>query len=143
MEKKGSVITGTIGSDTHVIGARIMQYALKQAGFEAVCLGAFVSQAEFVRAAVETDALAILISSIYGQAELDCQGLRDKFIEAGLGKILLYLGGNIATAYSPETWPQAEAKFKAMGFDRVYPPGTLPATAILDLEHDLAGRRGG
>lgn len=143
MDKKGSVLTGTIGSDTHVIGARILQYALEQAGYDAVCLGAFVSQEEFVRAAVETDAVAVFVSSVYGLAELDCQGLRAKFVEAGRGKILLYLGGNIATSYSGGEWPQVEGKFKAMGFDRVYPPGTMPATAIRDLEQDLAVRREG
>ena len=140
MDRRETVITGTIGSDTHVIGARILQYALEQAGYHAVCLGAFVSQEEFVRAAIETDAAAIFVSSVYGLAELDCQWLREKFVEAGLDKILLYLGGNIAVSYSPEEWPQVEEKFKAMGFDRVYPPGTMPAEAIRDLERDLAAR---
>ncbi len=143
MDKKGTVITGTIGSDTHVIGARILQYALEQAGYDAVCLGAFVTQEEFVRAAVETDAAGVFVSSVYGLAELDCQGLRDKFVEAGLGRVLLYLGGNIATSYSAGEWPRVEAKFKAMGFDRVYPPGTMPAEAIRDLERDLRARREG
>lgn len=143
VDKKTTVITGTIGSDTHVIGARIMQYALEQAGYKAICLGAFVTQEEFVHAAVETAAAAILVSSVYGLAELDCRGLREKLIEAGLEKILLYLGGNIATSYSAGDWPQVEAKFKAMGFDRVYPPSTMPAEAIRDLERDFAVRHGG
>lgn len=134
---KAKVITGTIGADTHVIGTRMMQYALEQSGFEAICLGAFVSQEEFVRAAVETSADAIFVSSIYGQAELDCAGLREKCTEAGLNNIILYLGGNITTEYKPEEWPRIEAKFKAMGFNRVYPPGTMPSTAIKDLEKDL------
>ena len=137
MHKKGTVITGTIGVDAHIVGTRIVQYALEKAGFEVVPLGTFVSQEEFIRAAVETDADAIFISSIYGQAELDCVGLREKFIEAGLNDIILYLGGNIATEYKPETWRQIEKKFKAMGFDRVYPPGTTPSVAIKDLEKDL------
>jgi methylaspartate mutase sigma subunit len=138
VQNKLSVIIGTIGSDTHVIGARILQYAIEKAGYEAICLGAFVTQEEFVRAAMETDAVAVFVSSVYGLAELDCQGLRSKFVEAGLERILLYLGGNIATAYSGEEWPQVQAKFKAMGFDRVYPPGTLPSAAIRDLADDLS-----
>ena len=135
------VITGTIGADTHVIGARLLQYALEQQGFEVVCLGAFVSQEEFVSAAVETDADAIFVSSIYGLADLDCKGLRGKCIEAGLSDILLYLGGNITTEYRAEEWPSVEKKFKEMGFDRVYPPGTMPSTTIGDLEEELARRK--
>ena len=135
------VITGTIGADTHVIGARLLQYALEQQGFEVVCLGAFVSQEEFVSAAVETDADAIFVSSIYGLADLDCIGLRGKCIEAGLSDILLYLGGNITTEYRAEEWPSVEKKFKEMGFDRVYPPGTMPSTAIGDLEEELTRRK--
>lgn len=37
-----------------------------------------VSQDEFVKAAIETAADAILVSSIYGHGELDRRGLRDK-----------------------------------------------------------------
>ena len=36
-----------------------------------------VSQEEFVQAAIETDADAILVSSLYGHGEIDCQGLRE------------------------------------------------------------------
>jgi len=37
-----------------------------------------VSTREFIDAAVETKADAILISSIYGMGILDCEGFRDK-----------------------------------------------------------------
>lgn len=136
MEKK-QVVNGTIGSDTHVIGTRMLQFALEQEGFAVTCLGAFVSQKEFIDAALEVGAAAILVSSIYGQAEMDCQGLREKCREAGLDHILLYLGGNVVIDYSAAAWPQVEAKFKDMGFDRVYPPGCPLARTITDLKLDL------
>ena len=58
-------------------------------------LGALTPSIEFVNAAVETDADAILVSSLYGQGELDCRGFRDICIEAGIGGILIYVGVNV------------------------------------------------
>jgi len=39
-------------------------------------------------------------------------------------------------------WESAEKKFKDMGIDRVYPPGTSPTRAIQDLEADISSRGG-
>ena len=89
---KGTLITGVIGSDTHIVGNRILSRALEDAGFTVVALGALTPASEFVDAAIETDADAILVSSLYGQGELDCRGFRELCIEAGLEDILLYAG---------------------------------------------------
>jgi methylaspartate mutase S subunit len=90
---KGTVVTGVIGDDVHIVGVRILEYALGQAGFRAVPLGSQVSQKEFVDAAIETNADAIFISSLSGHAEGLIPGLREKCIEAGHNDTLLYLGG--------------------------------------------------
>ncbi|HNT01284.1 MAG TPA: methylaspartate mutase subunit S, partial [Candidatus Saccharicenans sp.] len=79
-----------------------------------------VSQQEFVEAAIETNARAILVSSLYGHAEIDCQGFRELCIEKGLDPIILYIGGNLAVGKTP--FSVVEEKFKKMGFDRVFPP---------------------
>lgn len=130
-----TLVLGVIGADVHAIGNRIMEYSLREAGFNPVNLGVLVSQEEFIQAALETGARAILVSSLYGHGELDCQGFREKLIETGLGSILLYIGGYLVVGRSD--WPLVEARFRALGFDRVYPPGTLPETAIEDLKADL------
>jgi methylaspartate mutase sigma subunit len=135
---KGTLVLGVIGADIHNIGITILGSALRASGFKVVSLGILVSQEEFVQAAVETAADAILVSSLCGHGELDCPGLRDKCTEAGLGNILLYAGGNIVVG-KPD-WPQVEAKFKAMGYDRAYPPGTTPQQLIEDLTADLQAR---
>ena len=90
-----TLVTGVIGSDTHIVGNRILSMALEKAGYKVVALGALTPAAEFVKAAVETDADAILVSSLYGQGELDCRGFRDLCVEAGLERILIYVGGNL------------------------------------------------
>ena len=130
-----TVVTGVIGADCHIVGNRILQMALEEAGFKVVPLGIMVSQEEFVKAAVETNADAILVSSLYGQGELDCQGLRDKFEEAGLGRIHLVVGGNLVVG--KQEWTDVERRFLAMGFNRAYPPGVDLRRVIEDLFRDL------
>ena len=133
-----TIITGVIGQDSHYVGHFLLWSSLKEAGFNAVSLGACVSQEEFINAAIETKADAILISSLYGMGIIDCEGLRDKCNEAGLKDILLYVGGILTTGEAGGwDWQQIEQRFKGMGFNRVYPPETLPAVAIADLKKDL------
>jgi methylaspartate mutase sigma subunit len=130
-----TLVLGVIGADVHAVGNRILEFALSQAGFNVVNLGVMVSQEEFVHAAVETAADAILVSSLYGHGELDCRGMRGKCDEAGLTGIPLYVGGNLVVG--KKDFAEVERIYRAMGFTRVYPPGTLPETAIADLISDL------
>lgn len=134
MDKKKLVI-GVIGADVHAVGISILQHAFEEAGFEVVNLGVMVSQEEYIAAAIETNADAILVSSLYGHGELDCRGLRDKCDESGLKDIFLYVGGNIVVGKQP--FDEVEKRFKAMGFDRVFGPGTAPETTVAALYEDL------
>jgi methylaspartate mutase sigma subunit len=138
-KSKRTVVTGVIGEDVHVVGIRILEYALGEAGFKVVALGSQVSQKEFIDAAVETDADAILISSLSGHAATLVPGLREKCVEAGLKDIILYVGGYLLVGEM--TWDVVEKQFKEMGIDRVYPPSTSPRLAITDLDADISARR--
>ena len=133
---KGVTVTGVIGEDVHVVGIRVIENALSDSGFKVHSLGAQVSQEEFIQAALETNADAILISSLSGHAEILLHSFRDKCIEAGLGDIILYVGGNLVL--SEAQMANAENIFKEMGFDRVYLPGTTPYKVIEDLTADIA-----
>jgi len=134
-EMKKTLVIGTIGSDAHVIGSYIMTYALREAGFNVVNLGAIVPQQEFIDAAVESNADAILVSSLYGMGVLDCEGFREKCEEAGIGNIKLYAGGNLTATEFP--WDEVVRRFEKLRFDRIYPPQTVPETFIADLKKDL------
>lgn len=134
-EYKATVILGVIGADCHSVGIRILEGAFSKAGFEVLNLGVTVSKKEFVEAAVENEAQAILVSSLYGQAELDCRGLRKKCQEAGIGDIILYLGGNLVVGETD--FPEVQRKFKNMGFDRVFPPDVDLNTCTERLAKDL------
>jgi methylaspartate mutase sigma subunit len=133
MAKK--IILGVIGADVHAVGNKILNLALTQAGFEVTNLGVMVSQEEYIEAAVETAADAILVSSLYGHGELDCRGFREKCDEAGLEKIVLYVGGNLVVG--KQDIGEVEQRFKAMGFNRVFGPGSSVEDAIVLLKGDL------
>lgn len=136
-----TVVTGVIGSDTHIVGNRILAMALEKAGYTVVALGALTPAGDFVRAAVETRAEAILVSSLYGQGELDCRGFRDLCVEAGLEDILLYVGGNLVIGR--RSWEETARTYLEMGFDRAAPPGTRTEQVIEWLGRDFAARDGG
>lgn len=133
-----TIVTGVIGSDTHIVGNRILTMALEKAGYKVVALGALTPAADFVRAAVETRAEAILVSSLYGQGELDCRGFRDLCVEAGLEDILLYVGGNLVVG--KRSWDETAQTYLDMGFDRAAPPGTRTEQVIEWLKRDFSAR---
>ena len=132
--QKKVLVIGVIGADVHAVGNQILYHAFTDAGFEVINLGVMVSQEEYINAAIESNADAIVISSLYGQGELDCRGMREKCREAGLGDIPLLVGGNIVIG--KQSFDEVERRFHDMGFDRVFPPGTAPETTIQAL-HEL------
>lgn len=138
MKEQITVITGTVGVDAHVIGTKIISRILREAGFNVVALGAQTPGEEFIKVAQETDADAMFISSLYGMAEMDVQGFKEKCVEAGLGDVILYIGGILGVM--KHDWKEDEAKFKKLGFDRVYPPEADVHAAIEDLKQDLKAK---
>lgn len=139
MKKAPTIITGTVGMDAHVIGTKVVSRSLKDAGYNVVELGMQVSPEEFISVAQETNADAILMTSLYGMAELDLKEFNEKRMEAGLGDVLLYIGGNLVIGrYDPK---EVEPRFKKLGFDRVYPPETdIVAVINGDLKNDLKAK---
>ena len=133
--KKKVLVIGVIGADVHAVGNKILYHAFTQAGFDVVNLGVMVSQEEFIEAAVETNASAILVSSLYGHGEIDCNGLREKCDEAGLKGMPLFVGGNLVVG--KQEFEEVKARFMAMGFDYVYAPSTPIETTIVDLKNKL------
>ena len=134
MDKK-TIVIGVIGADAHAVGNKIIDLTLNNAGFNVVNLGVMVSQEEFIDAAVETNADAILVSSLYGHGEIDCMGLRQKCDEAGLKGMPLFVGGNLVVG--KQNFDDVKQRFLSMGFDFVYPPSTPIEDTIVDLKKTL------
>ena len=66
-------------NDIHNLGVMVLRHALDRAGFKVVNAGALLAQDEFINAAIETDARAILVSSSYGHAAIDAEGFEITF----------------------------------------------------------------
>lgn len=129
-----TVVLGVIGSDAHVVGITILEHALDAAGFEVVNLGVQTAGEEFVAAAREHDADALLVSSLYGHAERDCRGFHERLAAADLAPVT-YIGGNLAVGQ--DDFEATRERFRGMGFDRVFDSETKPEEAIAALESDL------
>ena len=74
-KKKKVLVIGVIGADVHAVGNKILYHAFTEAGFEVVNLGVMVSQEEYIAAAIESNADAIVISSRFTQ-ERDCGDMK-------------------------------------------------------------------
>jgi methylaspartate mutase sigma subunit len=137
-EANRSIVIGTIGSDARMIGGWVLAKAFEDAGFKVAFLGAVVPQKDFINAAIEVDADAILVSSMYGMGLLDCEGFREKCIEAGLNDIILYVGGTVAAPLELErNWPDVERRFRDLGFNRVFKNTCTASEAVAALKADL------
>jgi methylaspartate mutase sigma subunit len=130
-----TVVIGVIGADVHAVGNKIIDHVLSNEGYNVVNVGVLSTQEDFINAAIETDAEAILVSSLYGHGELDCRYMKEKCEEAGIGHVKLYVGGNIVVG--KQDFNEVQARFKQMGFDRVYGPGQKIEDALNDLKEDL------
>ena len=137
--KKSTLVIGVIGADCHAVGNKVLDRVFTAHDFHVINLGVMVSQDEYIDAAIETGAQAIVISSIYGHGEVDCIGMRENCIERGIGEILLYVGGNLVIG--KHAFSEIESKFKEMGFNRVFAPDTdLELVCSLmkgDIEHAM------
>ncbi len=135
-----NMILGVIGSDCHAVGNKILDRFFSDHGFHVINLGVMVSQDEFIDAAIETAAEAIIVSSLYGQAEIDCEGFRERCIERGVDPVVLYLGGNLVIGKVDRE--VVKKRFLNMGFDRVFsaPQNELTNQADLLREDILRNR---
>ncbi len=126
-----TIVIGVIGADVHAVGNKIIEFVLKNKGYNVVNIGVLSSQEDFINAAIETNADLILVSSLYGHGEIDCRGMREKCIEAGIGDIPLFVGGNIVVG--KQDFQEVREKFVKMGFTKAYPPGTPIEKTLPDI----------
>jgi len=137
--RERTLVLGVIGFDCHSVGNKIMEAFFTEKGFKVVNLGVMVSQDEFISAAIESGADAILVSSLYGHGAIDCDGLRGRCLERGIGDIILWVGGNLVVGKTP--LDEVERTFLAMGYDRVFGPDADLDNAALELEAAIDQRR--
>lgn len=135
---KGVLVSGTL-NDIHSLGLYVLEQALTRLGYRIVRLGTMITQEEFIAAARETAADAILVSDSNGHAEIDFEGLGDKCREAGLEDIYIYAGGML-TVVAEEQSRVAEV-LRHNGVRRVFPPGSELNDILAAIDADLALKR--
>jgi len=131
---KPSVVLGTIGSDAHVVGVTLLEHAFREAGFEVGNLGAQVSRERFADAAAATGADAVLVSSMDGHAEQNCEGFHEALAAAGVDPVT-FVGGNLSVG--EDDLPAVRERFRAMGFDAVFGPTAGFEEAVAALREHL------
>jgi len=134
-----TIVLGVIGADCHAVGNKILDRFFGDQGFKVVNLGVMVSQDEYIDAAIETGAEAIVVQSLYGHGEIDCQGFRERCTERGLSGIVMHVGGRLVVGKADPD--EVRKKFLDMGFDRVVFPDDDLREEAEALKTDIMARR--
>ena len=132
----GVVVFGVVGNDIHVVANRILQLCLQAHGFQAMNLGTNNRPQNFVDAALECSADAVLVSSLNGEAAHWCPGFRNLFVNAGLTKLSIYLGGNLAIGSA--NGEEVVRSYIDAGINRVFHGSVDFDEVLVDLKKDIA-----
>jgi methylmalonyl-CoA mutase C-terminal domain/subunit len=134
MESKAiRILVAKPGLDGHDRGAKVIAYALRDAGMEVVYTGLRRTTDEIVKAAIDEDADAIGLSILSG-AHL---ALTEKIIAglkaAGADEIAVVVGGTIP--------PRDVEPLEKLGAAAVFPTGTPLSEIALRIREAIGGRR--
>lgn len=94
VEKKGTVIIGTIKDDLHDIGKNLVRMMMESKGLDVIDLGTDVSPEQFVEAAIEHNAEIIACSALLTTTMVHIKDVVTAIAESELaGKVKLMIGG--------------------------------------------------
>jgi len=110
------IIVAKPGLDGHDRGAKVIAYALRDAGMEVVYTGLRRSTEEIVNAAISEDADAIGLSILSGAHMALAKKILDGLSDAGSDDVAVFVGGTIP--------PRDVEPLLRMGVAGVFPTGT-------------------
>lgn len=94
-KKRIRVLIAKPGLDGHDTGAKVVAYALRDAGMEVIYTGLHKSVEEIARAALQED-VDVIGLSIYSGAHLPlCKKLMERLKELNISEKMVLVGGNI------------------------------------------------
>lgn len=94
VEKKGTVVIGTVKDDVHDIGKSICASMLKSSGFDVIDLGKQVELSDFIKTAQEVDADIIGSSALLTTTMEHQKTIEEMLKENGMkGKVKTMIGG--------------------------------------------------
>ena len=115
-ERKIRVLLAKPGLDGHDKGAKVVAYAMKEAGMEVIYTGLHQTVPSIVNQAIQEDVDVIGLSIMSGAHIPICRKLMDLVKKKEFGDVLVTLGGVIPSKDIPV--------LKEMGVDGIFPGGT-------------------
>jgi len=134
MQRRIKVLIAKPGLDGHDRGAKVVAYALRDAGMEVIYTGLHQTVDQVISTALEEDVDVIGLSIMSGAHLPICEKLMQRVREEGLEDRLVVVGGVIPKEDVP--------KLKTLGVKGVFPGGT-PLQEIVDFILKNAPTRGG
>jgi len=132
MGRRTKVLVAKPGLDGHDKGAKIVSYALKDAGMEVIYTGLHQTIDQIIQTAIQEDVDVIGLSIMSGAHLPICEKLMKKVREEGLDDVLVVVGGVIPSRDIP--------KLKEMGVKGIFPGGT-PLEEIVNFIRENAPKR--
>jgi len=98
IEKKGTIVLGTVRGDIHDIGKNIFKMFAQATGFQVHDLGVDVEPEIFVKKLKETIAEILGLSSLLTTTRLEMKTIIDQLNQTGIrNKVKVLIGGNAVT----------------------------------------------
>lgn len=128
-DKKFRVLLAKAGFDGHDRGIKIIGSVLRDAGYEVIYLGKYLTVETIIKNAIDEDVDMIGLSFLQGSHVVYCQELLKFIKKNGLEHVLLIVGGVI---------PYKDfAKLKEIGIDGVFPSNTTTQEIIQFIDKNL------
>ena len=130
--RRPRILVAKVGQDGHDRGQKVIATAFADLGFDVDVGPMFATPEETARQAVENDVHVVGVSSLAAGHLTLVPALREELERLGRGDILIVVGGVIP--------PQDYDALRAAGAAQIFGPGTVIATAAIELLTQLALR---
>jgi methylmalonyl-CoA mutase len=123
--RRPRILVAKMGQDGHDRGQKVISSAFADLGFDVDVGPLFQTPAEVARQAIEADVHVVGVNSLAAGHLTLVPALRQELANYGRGDILIVVGGVIP--------PQDFDALREAGAAAIFPPGTVIATAALEL----------
>ena len=118
-----------IGFDGHDRGAKIIAAILREAGYEVIYLGKYLTVETVIKAAMDEDVDVIGLSFLGGAHVVHCREVAERMKDNGLEDVLFVIGGVI---------PHQDFEvLKGIGVDAIFSTNTISEEILEFLDQNL------
>lgn len=132
--RRPRILVAKVGQDGHDRGQKVIATAFADLGFDVDVGPMFATPEETARQAVENDVHVVGVSSLAAGHLTLVPALKNELERLGRGDILIVVGGVIP--------PQDYEALREAGASDIFGPGTVIATAAIELLSELGRRLG-